>query len=187
MPESDLTTCVHCGHKVSRTAMSCPSCKRLPQGVVCAFCGQRAPSESAAMSHGLVSLRFCDSCLDRHFTPPAELRCLDCKTLLPKKPGREIIAGCYPSATFPDETNAPLTCPSCGSTRPYGNVQRLRGCSVCGLPLFPFHNAIRYHNFELRQFQRHEFCQRPTGCLGLVLFALVLGGSGVILTILFVL
>lgn len=170
MPESNLTNCVHCGHKVSQSAILCPSCGGLARGVACSFCGQQTPLESVGQTQGLHTVYFCESCIQRRFTPPADQRCNDCGTPLPRKTGRDILATCFPYETFP----APLTCPSCGSIRPFGEDE-LRKCDICYLPIFAFQKSIHYRDSTGRQ--RHEFCRRPrAGCLGLALLALAVGG-----------
>ena len=176
MAGSSLRSCVNCGHTVSQSAVLCPKCGGLARGEVCYFCGRERPLASLGHSIGVPSVYFCEECVQQRFSPPADQACSDCGAHLPQRPARELLA-CY----FPDGVaHAPMTCPSCGSTSPWG---RDITCGICSLPIFAFQRRIRYRDSTGRE--RHGFCQRRrAGCFGVLLVALALTGAVFILVFL---
>lgn len=175
MPTSTLKSCVNCGHQVSESAIMCPKCGCGARGAVCLFCRRERPLESLGVGHGIITVYFCEECVQNRFSPPAGQTCNDCTARLPQKTGREILAARFPFEIVP----LPIACPSCGSIRPYGE-DTLRTCEICRLPVFAFQRRVRY--FDSTGRVRHEFCQRPrTGCLVGLLFGLAFSGALVLL------
>lgn len=175
MPTSVLKSCVHCGHQVSDSATMCPKCGHGARGAVCFFCKRERPFESLGVGSGIMTVYFCEECVQQRFSPPAGQRCGDCGAQLPHKTGREILADRFQFETAPATIPVSITCPSCGSWRPYGQ-DMVRTCKICSLPIFAFQRRVGCFGSNGRE--RHEFCQHPqTGCLGVLLFALAFSGA----------
>jgi hypothetical protein len=135
-----LTQCIECQRPISESASSCPGCStREPFGVLCEMCGARLPR-----SAGVTSVRHTtglDSrdddivahkgCLERYFTPLANLACPDCGLRL---------SGCEEFSAKTLWSASPHwvpsnRCPRCGAADPLGESVKCWGCPG---PVYPF-------------------------------------------------
>jgi len=198
-----LTTCVHCGHQVSVSATTCPSChKDNPEGVACQLCSKRIPWPGPYFHDWWDDYKYnpngdfvpsstrdfvCDSCLTEHFAPPAGSLCPDCGKQLPMMTGHDLLVV--------DVWQHARPCPACGNSRPFPPID---GCELCGMPIFSFQPCENWHDTREgtytpgKVFTVHVFCARrqparrqPVGKSGCLAMVLAVVGVGVVLLLLF--
>ena len=175
MAESNLCPCIFCGHRISKTAHTCPNCKEyLPAGVECRFCGRHTPVKTSYEGSGYQNYA-CKSCFDEIFSIPSNLRCPDCGAHLPNWTEKD-----FPFSNGRRFLSIPIfSCPSCGCVKPF---KQLGGC-ICGMPVLSYQKITKEKIGE--SFPEHYYHQqcaakraksKSSGCLGIavVLFLAIL-------------
>ena len=143
---AELTPCIDCGHRVSRSAFNCPKCKSpKPHGVDCLVClddrGARVSTKkghqhphSARSSYG--PYYYHPDCVKRVLTIPTEVLCPECGvTLFASWNWEELCESGYES------------CKNCGAPDVLGHKG---SCLKCHLPILVFHrleliSSDKYH------------------------------------------
>ena len=112
-----LRECLECGHAMSDSARSCPSChSKTPFGVPCELCWATIrPTDGASTTRSYysdggvtVSVYAHRACIDRAFTPSASLACRDCRRLI-RGMGHKV------DALSLWDSYARFDCPACGA------------------------------------------------------------------------
>ena len=185
MHTNNLTTCIECGHTVSLSAATCPSCNsRLFKGQTCAICLQRAKENEVVKLYSDYTY-YHPSCIRDLFQPRRQLNCKDCGEALPPFP----IGGIDAPFTWPSISanipygvktieQGPITCKKCGSRDP---IEKIAECGLCSLPVFSYQAWIKVDHLYSKY---HEKCHsrghggNRNGCslmfLGIFLFLIAL-------------
>jgi hypothetical protein len=148
-----LMACVECGSMIGRSARRCVNCgTTAPGGVTCQLC-EEPMSKKEAVTEGTLGRYFHKSCLTKHFTIPASVRCPDCARSL---------------AALSPLWKIPHSCPYCGADTPLTqNGQRpIYRCTSCTLPVFTAYQTHRSGSGENAHYctsdslHSHEFCAK---------------------------
>lgn len=192
MSINNLISCVYCGHKVSPSALACPSCNKhrdVISGVICLCCGNRVTKEMAITvgwdtpdSDGSWPLQHCESCVSAHYTPTTSLNCPDCGTQMPELSGLDILR----NFQKPPSPLNPLSCKSCGCQRIIQCKSPGHNCQICHGPIFQFQES---YTFKIKPstslYHAHRYCKlQPDNKSGCMLGLLSLIGIFVMLLIL---
>lgn len=179
-----LTTCVKCGREVSPSALACPSCQQTnPKGVSCCVCAKRIPDDrSATVKIKEYPYYYCDSCIEKRFSPPPEWKCADCGKPLQGVTSHDLLFKWHPELPVrPDH----FDCPHCGSVKPFG-FHLSQTCFVCRLPVLNFHKYREWQDANRFTQKVHDFCEenlarslvpvpqpKGIGCMGLAVTFIV--------------
>ena len=169
MKNTHLIKCIKCGHDVSTQARSCPSCgSKGFEGFKYNICRDRLDPDKEFVidggeSENAVDRRYHWTCIQKYFTPTKPMRCVDCGASLPSLSAIQIAK---------DE----VLCPHCGSQHPLGR-------DSCGECMLPFVAGIHKRSGSIMH--NHVFCdkyfqQSLGGCFSVIMFLLLIVGSGAI-------
>jgi hypothetical protein len=140
----NLTTCIECGRKISRSAQKCPNpecAATAPFGIECLMCGKTAKcSESytseresyrvQSRNEGMPSV-YHKSCFDTVYGSTVAVRCRDCGEIVHAPPFQlETLITLAKEARVVHAGRTP--CPTCGCQVPIP----IPVCPYCSLPVF---------------------------------------------------
>jgi len=147
MTPETLTTCINCGHQISRRADQCPNCKS--PNISCRICNKPIKREDL-ITHGFRKLTpLHPVCLTERFRLPHSLCCYDCRRPLQWPAPADI--------TRPWSQNW-SSCPSCGAPDPLTSSGN--HCRTCELPILEAFQKVEVDYIgEYSRPRYHAFCR----------------------------
>lgn len=157
---AELTPCIDCGHRVSRSALECPKCNSPePHGVDCLVCQDVGGSRlSIKQVHEHPHRRhssdrpyyYHPDCVRRVLAIATDVFCPECSTTLSQ---------CWKWEELCE--NGVESCKNCGVRNVFG---RKGSCAKCRLPILVFHRTETARQaFSLVEY--HESCFQALGIL----------------------